>query len=69
VADIQPPPDVVAAMQRTKSYFPFRHVWAVHQPGQVPEWETYAKTTRHLMLKQARNGKTVFYLEPAKVTP
>lgn len=61
-----PDEKTVAAMQRTKSYFPFRHVWAVHQPGEVPEWEVWAKTTRRAMLKQARDGKTVVVLQPVK---
>lgn len=55
----QPPSKTLDEMKRTKSYFPFRHVFAFKQGD---EWFVCADLTRRRMNNKARAGLPVFLL-------
>lgn len=61
-ASVEVPNKTQIEMKRLKSYFPFRHVFAVLEKD---EWFVYARPTKHTMNSKLRAGLPVFMQERA----
>lgn len=53
------PQNILDEMKRIKSYYPYRIIFAALEGT---EWNVYAKTTRHVMNRLAREGVAVWKL-------
>lgn len=51
------PAHIVSEMQRTKSYYPYRIVFAAFENE---TWCVYAKTTNHVLNNLLRKGITIW---------